>query len=140
MRLISVVMGEETTEKRSADTLAMLDYGFNMYSIEKIVDKGDSLGIEKVNLGDLEYVDIVAAKDIMSLNNNQKGKKEVKYEIDCKEITAPVKSGDIVGKIMVYEDEKYQYDVDLTVAYDVGKANIIKIFLRNMRDIFGINI
>ena len=140
MRLISVVMGEESTEKRSADTLAMLDYGFNMYSIDKIVDKGNSLGIIKVNLGSPEYVDIVSQDDITILNNSQKGKRNIKYEIKTDDITAPVKVGDRVGKISVYENNKFSYDVYLTVAYDIKKANILKIFIRNIRDIFSINI
>jgi D-alanyl-D-alanine carboxypeptidase (penicillin-binding protein 5/6) len=140
MRLISVVMGEESTEKRSADTLAMLDYGFNMYNIDKIVDSGDSLGIIKVNLGDPEYVDIVAKKDITVLNNSQKEKRDVKYEIETNEMVAPVKIGDTVGKISVFENGNFKYDVDITVAYDVKKANILKILIRNLRDIFSINI
>ena len=140
MRLISVVMGEESTEKRSADTLAMLDYGFNMYNIDKIVDKGNSLGIIKVNLGSPEYVDIVSQDDITILNNSQKGKRNIKYEIKTDDITAPVKVGDRVGKISVYENNKFSYDVYLTVAYDIKKANILKIFIRNIRDIFSINI
>ena len=140
MRLISVVMGEESTEKRSADTLAMLDYGFNMYNIDKIVDKGNSLGIIKVNLGSPEYVDIVSQDDITILNNSQKGKRNIKYEIKTDDITAPVKVGDRVGKISVYENNKFSYDVYLTVAYDIKKANIFKIFIRNIRDIFSINI
>ena len=140
MRLISVVMGEESTEKRSADTLAMLDYGFNMYNIDKIVDSGDSLGIIKVNLGDPEYVDIVAKKDITVLNNSQKEKRDVKYEIETNEMVAPVKIGDTVGKISVFENGNFKYDVDITVAYDVKKANILKILIRNLRDILSINI
>lgn len=140
MRLISVVMGEESTEKRTADTLAMLDYGFNMYNIDKIVDNGDSLGLLKVNLGDPEYVDIVAKNDITILNNTQKAKKNIKYEIKTDEVVAPIKVGDKVGKITLYEDGRYLYDVELTVAYDIKKANIIKIFLRNIRDILTTNI
>ena len=140
MRLISVVMGEVSTEKRSADTLAMLDYGFNMYTIDKLVDSGHSLGIVKVNLGDPEYVDIVAKDDITVLNNSQKEKRNIKYSIKTDEITAPVKIGDKVGKIEVYENGTFSYEVPLTVAYDIKKANIFKIFIRNLRDIFSINI
>ena len=140
MRLISVVMGEESTEKRSSDTLAMLDYGFNMYAIDKLVDKSNSLGIVKVYLGDPEHVDIVAMDDITVLNNTQKDKKDIRYNIKTDDITAPVKIGDKVGKIEVYENGTYSYEVPLTVAYDIKKANLFKIFMRNMRDIFSMNI
>jgi len=133
-------MGEESTEKRSNDTLAMLDYGFNMYSIKKIVDKGDSLGLVKVNMGELENVDVVATKEITVLNNSQQKERNVTYDIDVNTLVAPVKVGDKVGKISVYEDGKYLYDVDLTVAYDIKKANIFKVLARNMRDIIGFNI
>ena len=140
MRLISVVMGEANTEKRSADTLAMLDYGFNMYTTEKLVDKEKSLGSTKVNLGEEENVLIMATEDIVVLNNTQKAKKDIKYNIMTDEITAPVKVGDKVGKIMVYENGTFKYEVMLTVDRDIKKANIFKIFLRNIRDIFSINI
>ena len=38
MRLITVVMKEENTSKRSADTTKMLDYGFNIYMVQTILD------------------------------------------------------------------------------------------------------
>lgn len=140
MRLISVVMGEETSEKRSADTLAMLDYGFNMYNIEKVVDSNKSLGKVKVNMGDIEYVDIVSKKDITVLNNSQKEKKKITYEIETNNMVAPVKNGDKVGKISVYENGTFIYDVELTVNNNVDKANILKVFLRNLKDIMTFNI
>lgn len=140
MRLISVVMGEETSEKRSADTLAMLDYGFNMYNIEKVVDSNKSLGKVKVNMGDIEYVDIVSKKDITVLNNSQKEKRNVTYEINTDKIVAPVKVGDVIGKISVYENGTLSYNVELTVVNDIKKASIIKVFLRNIKDIIGLNI
>ena len=98
------------------------------------------LGIVKVNLGDPEYVDIVAKKDITILNNTNKEKRNIKYDLQVEELRAPIKVGDKIGKISVYEDNKFIYDVDLTIAYDIKKANIIKVFLRNLRDIFTINI
>ena len=140
MRLISVVMGEDSTEKRSADTLAMLDYGFNFYSITNVVSKGDSLGIVKVNLGSPEYVDITVKESITVLNNSQKNTKNVKYDLAIDEMTAPIKVGDTIGKIMVYVDGKLDREIELTVAYEIKKANIFKIFGRNLRDIFSVNL
>ena len=140
MRLISVVMGEENTDKRTTDTLAMLDYGFNMYSIDKVVSKEKSLGNVRVNLGDIENVDIMVENDITILNNNQKGKKNITYEINTDNINAPVKKGDVVGKIDVYEEGRYLYSRDITVMNDIEKANIFKVFVRNLRDIMGVKV
>jgi len=140
MRLISVTMGEETADKRSADTLAMLDYGFNMYSIDTIVSKDNLLGNIKVNLGEEENVSIKIANDINILNNNQAGKRNITYEVNTYNVSAPVKVGDTIGKILVYEDGKYLFSEDITVVNDIDKANIFKIFIRNLRDIFTLSI
>ena len=140
MRLISVVMGEENTDNRTTDTLAMLDYGFNMYSVNKVVNKDKSLGNVRVNLGDIENVDIMLEEDITILNNNQKGKKNITYEINTNNINAPVKKGDVVGKIDVYEEGRYLYSRDITVMNDIEKANIFKVFIRNLRDIVGVKV
>ena len=140
MRLISVVMGEENTDNRTTDTLAMLDYGFNMYSIDKVVNKDKSLGNVRVNLGDIENVDIMLEEDITILNNNQKGKKNITYEINTNNINAPVKKGDVVGKLDVYEEGRYLYSRDITVMNDIEKANIFKVFIRNLRDIMGVKV
>jgi len=140
MRLISVVMGENTIDMRTADTLAMLDYGFNMYNLDTVVSNEKPLGRIKINLGDVEYVDIISKDNINILNNTQKGKKNITYDIETEEIVAPIKIGDIVGKINVYEDGRYSYNVELTVTNEVKRANILKIFIRNIRDIFSINL
>ena len=140
MRLITVVMNEENTDMRTKDTIAMMDYGFNMYSLDTLVEKEQKLGNIKINLGEKEYEDIVSMSDITVLNNNQDNKRNVTYDIVNNEVTAPVKKGDVVGKISVYEDGNYKYSVDLTVINDVDKANIFMVFVRNLKDILSVNL
>ena len=60
--------------------------------------------------------------------------------IVANEITAPIKVGDIVGKLNVYEDGGFKYSVDLTIENDVDKANIFMVFIRNLKDIISINL
>lgn len=140
MRLITVVMNEENTEKRTKDTIAMMDYGFNMYSLDTVVKKDESLGNVKINLGKEEYENIVSMSDITVLNNNQNDKRDVTYDVVTKEVNAPVKKGEIVGKINVYENGNFKYSVDVTVMKDVDKANIFMVFLRNLKDIISISL
>ena len=139
MRLISVVMNEENTDNRTKDTLAMLDYGFNMYSIDRVISKDMELGNIRINMGDNEYTKLISMGNIDILNNSQKGKRNITYKIDTDEVVAPVKKGDVVGKIDIYEDGKYLYSENVTVIDDVNKASILKIFGRNLRDIFGLS-
>ena len=77
---------------------------------------------------------------ITVLNNSQKNKKNITYEIKTDSMVAPIKKGEIVGKISVYEDGSFSYSVDLIVNNDINKANILKVFLRNIKDIIMINI
>ena len=59
--------------------------------------------------------------------------KDIQVEID--NIKAPVKVGDVVGKINVLEDGKNIMEVDITVMENINKANIFKVYYRNLLDI-----
>jgi len=140
MRLVTVVMNVDNTDNRSKDTIAMMDYGFNMYSLDKLVKKEESLGSIKINLGKNEYENIITMDDVTVLNNNQNDKRNVTYDKVLYEVSAPVKVGDEVGKLNIYEDGKYKYSVPLTVMNDVDKANIFTVFIRNLKDIISISL
>lgn len=140
MRLITVVMNEDNTDNRTKDTVAMMNYGFNMYSLDTIVKKDEILGTIKVNLGKKEVENIVSMSDVTVLNDSRKNERDVTYDIDTYDVSAPVKNGDIVGKINIYEDNKFQYSVDLTVMNDVDKANIFVVLIRNLKDILSVSI
>lgn len=135
MRLITVVMREDNTNNRTKDTIAMMDYGFNMYSINNIVSKDKVLGTIDVNLGVQEKVEIVPVKDVNQVNKKQATEKKITYEMKLDNVNAPVKKGDIVGELEIYENNKYLETVDITVKEDVKKASIPLIFIRNLRDV-----
>lgn len=138
MRLVTVVMGEDDTNNRTKDTIAMMDYGFNMYNLDKIIEKDNIIGNIKVNLGKDEYKNIVSMSDITVLNNSQKDKRNVTYDIITDKVIAPLKQGDVVGKINVYEDGKFKYYIDLTIDSDVDKVNLFVYFLRNLKNIISL--
>ncbi len=134
MRLITVVMNEPTSQIRNSETTQMLDYGFNMYSVEQILDTKNTLQLEKVELGKEEMVGIIPTEEVKILNNNTKEKRVVNYDIKVDTIKAPIKVGDVVGKVDVIENGKVINSVDLTVKNDVEKANIFTIYYRNIKN------
>ena len=136
MRLITVVMNEPSTQIRNGETSSMLDYGFNMYSVNKILDTNTSLLKGKVELGNDLEVEIVPTEEVKILNNKNSDERNVTYELELNTIKAPVKKGNIVGKIKVYEDNKVINEINATVKYDVDKANIFKIYYRNLKNLF----
>lgn len=63
MRLLSVVMGVETSDLRSKDTTNLLNYGFNTYKLEMIMKKSKVLGNVKIEKGKIDNVDLVLTSD-----------------------------------------------------------------------------
>ena len=134
LRLISVVMGEESIEKRSQDTVKLLNYGFNTYKVNLIKDKKEVLGKVKVEKGKKEYVDAVLVNDAIELLNVNDKVSKYNFKIDIEKIVAPIKKGNVIGKVQILnEDNKIINEVDITVKEDVKKANIWDLFLRNLR-------
>ena len=136
MRLITVVMNEPSAQVRNSETTSMLDYGFNMYGINRLLEKDTVLGKEKVELGYYEEVEIVPSEEVKILNNKTKEERNVTYVAEINNIKAPVKKGDIVGKIDIIENGKILTSIDATVRYDVDKAGIFTIYYRNIKKMF----
>ena len=134
LRFITVVMGEPSSSIRNSETTAMLDYGFNTYQIDTLVNKNKLLSKVKVNMGVDEEVDIVSSEDINILNSKVGNKRNVSYEVKLDNIKAPVKVGDVVGKINIIEDGKVIMEVNATVRNNVDKANIFIVYYRGLMD------
>ncbi|MGM9848957.1 MAG: D-alanyl-D-alanine carboxypeptidase family protein [Bacilli bacterium] len=137
MRLISVVMGEPEATTRSSETTGLINYGFSMYSLEKMLTTSSNLGNAKVYQGENEYITLQPLKDVSILNNKNKEKRNVTYTLDIKTIKAPVKKGEIVGKLNVIENGKTIDKIDVTVKENVKKATLIKMYLRNLKNILS---
>lgn len=137
MRLITVVMKEENTSKRSADTTKMLDYGFNIYMVQTILDEKTTIEKKKVELGKTLTTEIVPKENITILNKKSDDQKNITYKTNINKIIAPVKKGDKVGTIDIIEDNNIISTIDATVKEDISKANILTIYLRNLKEIVG---
>ena len=137
MRLITVVMKEENTSKRSADTTKMLDYGFNIYMVQTILDEKTTIEKKKVELGKTLTTEIVPKENITILNKKSDDQKNITYKTNINKIIAPVKKGDKVGTIDIIEDNNIISTIDATVKEDISKANILTIYLRNLKEISG---
>ena len=137
MRLISVVMGVDSIDNRTTDTLKLLNYGFNSYKIDVIYKKNKKLGKIKVEKGKLKYVNLLLKEDATELLNINDPKKSYMLNIDTKKIYAPVKRGDKVGEVEIVDNEGHTVDiVDITVDRTVGKANLLDYFKRNLNELF----
>ena len=134
LRLISVVMGEESIEKRSSDTVKLLNYGFNTFKVNLIKNKSEILGKVNVQKGKKENVDVVLVNDLIELLNASDKPSNYKFKILVDKITAPVKKGDVIGKVKVLNDNGILISqVNITVNENVLKANLWDLFKRNLK-------
>lgn len=139
MRIIATVMGESDASTRNSEVSSMLDYAFSQYKIEKLLSTDSVVQKEKISKAKVSNVELVPTRDVTLLSKKTETITPT-YEIKVDDIKAPIKKGDIVGKIIVKNDSETLYEVDLTVKEDVKKANVIELYLKYMSDVLSGNI
>ena len=134
LRLISVVMGAETSDKRSSDTTSLLNYGFNTYKTHVVLTTKDSLGVKRVENGVVEQTDIVLTQDYVKLLKQTDAKPNYSFNVSVDSLVAPLKKGDIVGKVSVVDETGSVIDtLDVTLKEDIPKVNWWQAFLKNLK-------
>ncbi len=136
LRLISVVMGSDTSENRSSDTVELLNYGFNTYKLFKIKDSSEKIGTIKVLNGKQETVDVYLKEDATELQKITEDNKSYEFIINIDEVSAPLKTNEVIGTADVIDNEGNVVDtVDLIIKEDIEKANLLDYMIRNIQTI-----
>ena len=137
MRLIAVVMGEESSEVRNQEVSQMLDYGFANYGIINVLTTNDKVGKAKVIKGKINEIDLYPSRNITILYKKIDSKPDITYDLDVKTLEAPLKKGDIVGKLRINKNGSYLNNIDLIINNDIEKINFIEQYLLNLRRLFS---
>ena len=134
MRIIAVVMGEETSKIRNQEVSEMLDYAFAQYKVINMLQNKNSLGKYRVENGKDEYVQIVAKGAATVVKKKSERDGDISYDIKVNTLKAPLKVGDNVGNLIIKEDGNVIKKLKLTVKNDVDKANFGNLLWRNIKD------
>lgn len=139
MRLIAIVLGEEDSKTRNSETMGLLDYGFNNYSMQ-IVKKKDEV-VKKITLekANKEEISIVPTVDLGVLTKKGEESKKYSYDIEVNTIKLPIKQGKIVGKIMVKDGKDIIEEGTLTVTETVTPLSFFTLFTSTVKDILSGN-
>ena len=135
MRLIAVVFGEPDSTMRNNEVSAMLDYGFNVYAIERVLSGESNIGTVEVVKGKREKAILVPKEDVNILYQKSVGKKNITYKVNVGKLHAPISKGDIVGNIDILENDKLIRSIDVTIKESIKKANILELYIRYLGDI-----
>lgn len=125
IELIAVIMAAEDSKARFKDATALLNYGFGKCQLYKD-DKPENLKNIEVKGGVKEAVPCKYAKTFRYLDTSGANLKGIKKKLQVKKsLNAPVKKGDIAGKLVYELDGKEIGKVDVIVSESVEKAGFI---------------
>lgn len=135
MRLIAITMGEPSIESRNKETLGLIDYGFSQYELETLLTKESVIASKNISKSLSRKVDIVPKEDIKVLNKKMQNKKNVTYKVKISDLEAPIEKGEQVGTITIVENDIETRTIPLTVKETVKKANIFRLYIRNIKEL-----
>lgn len=124
---VSVVLGAENSDDRFKLSTQLLDYGFANYRLEEIKVDKKKLTDVKVTNGVVKSVKPVVSKQSSVMLDKSASEITCKYNIKDK-VKAPVKAGDIIGKITYYSNNKKISTVNLYAEIDIEETSFSLIF------------
>lgn len=125
LRLISVVIGAKTGAERFSQAGTLFDYGFANFENKKLYSASQELEQEiTVAGGKIREFKPIVEKDVFALT--KKGdKNDIVTKIDLKELSAPIKAGDAIGKIYVVKGSEIINEINLISPIDIEKNSYI---------------
>jgi len=132
-RLIAVVLGCESSDIRFKETTRLLDYGFANYETIKLAEKNQRLKKIRIEKGDNLQLFAVSAEDV-GMTVKKGGADSVETELCIKkDLGLPIKKGDVVGTMEVYEGKNKVAEHELVADRDVQKADFVTTYIRMMK-------
>ena len=135
MHLIAVIMGSPTRDIRNEEARKLLDWGFANYAMYR--NPGADAGRIKVLGGVAEDCGVLYSD--FSRLMKKGSEKSVTYTLELPEtVSAPVRMGDVIGKIVYRSGEEIIGEADILACESVDKISFWGLFARMIK-IFSIN-
>lgn len=136
VRYITVVMGEPSSDTRSSETTNMLNYAFNSFKLNTILDTSQELGTIYIDKSKQKTAKIVVKNPVTELMSKEKDIPNYTYNLKVDKLVAPIKAGTKVGTVEILDNEGLIVrEEDVTISYDIEKSNLWKTFLENFMTI-----
>ena len=123
LRLVSAVLGGNTSDDRFDSTVSLFNYGFANFANKMVLDKNVNLNDKlPVSMGKKESVSIRPERDSFVFCKRD-ANPEITFNVITSQAKAPLAKGDKVGEIEVYKDGILCDTVNLVCAEEVERAN-----------------
>ena len=135
MRLIAIVLGEDTAAIRNKEAMELLDYGFNNKQLKIIKKKNEIIKTLTLDKSTRNSISIKPEKDITILTDKGVNNNKYSTKLNINKIKLPLKKNQVVGSITVYQDNKKIVTKNLIVTSSVEKLSYLKLLLNNLKNI-----
>lgn len=126
--LITVVLHSDE-DGRFRDTAALWDYTIDtFYDTHVMAAEGETIESIRVKRGEVRKVDAAPEQDAVITVPAGEKLKGVKTKTELKELRAPVKKGQVVGVVKVYDDEEVVCERNLIAKETVKEGGFLSIF------------
>ena len=137
-RITTVINGTNSSRSRLNEASNLINWAFSQTSQKLLVDENQVIVEVDVWLGNKPRVNLVSSKKIvstLSFDQIQLIKSSLEYK---RPIEAPIKKGELYGKLLIDIDAKPNIEVELIAQESVGSVNpISKVFAAMKYLIFG---
>ncbi len=131
--MIAVIMAATDFKIRFSEAAKLLEYGFNSCKVYKDTEKNNISGV-KVNGGEKELVGGYAEGGFSYLSTDGSNVDNVNKKVRLNdELKAPVKKGDIIGKIEYYLNDKKIGEVNVLAKENIDKAGFMFVLKETFR-------
>ncbi|MFH0257231.1 serine hydrolase [Vibrio rumoiensis] len=124
MRLVSVVMGTKSENARKAESKKLLNFGFRFFETVAPHKAGEEFVKEKIWMGDKSEISLgVQENTFVTVPRGQAKNLSASFVLD-KELKAPIKKGEVVGKLFYQLNGKDVAEYPLVAQEDVKEGGI----------------
>ncbi|NLA33656.1 MAG: D-alanyl-D-alanine carboxypeptidase [Tenericutes bacterium] len=135
MRLLAITLGEPNGSTRNDETTTLLNYGFNLYTVDQLNKKNETIKEIKLNKSNINKVNLVLLEDVSVLREKSVIKGDYQTELKLLDFKLPIKKGDKIGNLIIKSNGVIVREVPITVDQEVKKATFINLFWQNLRNI-----
>ena len=133
MRILAIVLGEKEGKVRNKETSDLLDYGFNNYEVITIKKKGDKVGSITLDKSIPKEIDVTLEEDITIIKRKGESKKDYKSIVKLNDLKLPIKKGDIIGKLLIKDNNVILKEIALKSNKDMQKQSFFNLLLNTVK-------
>ncbi len=140
LRFIVIALGYKQNTVRNEEARSLLDYGFNIYKMNVLEKKGSIIGITKLDKAKKDSINLILKEDASVLEKKTDQNRRYQFETEILDINYPIKKSNTIGYLIIKSNGKEVKKIELTTNENVDKANMLFLYLKNLKDsILGIN-